>query len=243
MTLEESRPKFEMVGCRKSCEMIGNPERMNEMIDLIEQHIDDHPSLVFDACKSLIEFSCKNILEFTNNGFSSDWDLPKFARETTKVIRLTPIDYDGDAVASPIFTRISSGIVTIVQYIGELRSKEGLLAHGALGYSRQLSATHARFVASSTDALIELLIHSSRSYWINVDDDEGSYEDNSEFNDEFDGTATVLDDGEGYLEVSTPDGSTSLRYRKSDLLYRLDREQYLGLVKDYLPVSPDEDDI
>jgi hypothetical protein len=243
MTLEESRLKFEMTGCRKSCEIIGNPERMSEMIDLIEQHIDDHPSLVFDACKSLIEFSCKNILQFTNNGFGSDWDLPKFIRETTKAIRLTPTDYDGDAIASPIFIKISSGIATVVQYMGELRSKEGLLAHGALGYSRQLSTAHARFVAASTDALIELLVHSSRTYWTNIDTGEGSYDDNSEFNEEFDVTATVTDDGEGYLVVSTSDGSETLRYRKSDLLYRLDKEQYLGLVKDYNPVSSDEDDI
>lgn len=228
-----------MSGCRRSCELLGAPERMQEMIRVIEENLTACPSLVFDACKSLIEFTCKTILTNTNVGYESNWNLPKFIKSTTDAVRLTPDDYDGDAVAGPLFRNIASGISTAVQNIGELRSKEGLLAHGAVGYSRQLEDAHARFVAFSTDALVELLVYSSINYWTNVDIDP-NYDDNPDFNQLMDDSLEVLSD-QGFLDVVVPDGTKIVHMRSSDVLYKLDKEQYIELLKEHLSKEDDSE--
>ncbi|MDR6221198.1 abortive infection family protein [Deinococcus soli (ex Cha et al. 2016)] len=220
---------LEMNGCRRALTILNAPERMEQMICVIEDNIEERPSLVFDACKSIIEYTCKNILRYTNSGYDDNWDLPKFIRETAKSIRLTPENYEGDSVAGPIFQKIVQGLTTAVQNFGELRSKEGLLAHGAIGYSRQLEATHARFAAYSVDALIELLVYSSRNYWSNLEEDI-QYEDNNELNELIDQSFSVVDDEDGYFGMISPDGTEIFRLRKSDLLYKLDKDQYISLI-------------
>ena len=224
---------FSMVGCRKSCKILGDPERMDQMINVIEENIDTKPSLIFDGCKALIEYTCKTILRNTNSGYEDSWNLPKFIKETTKIVRLTPIGYEGDSIATPIFTNITSGLATVVQNFGELRSKEGLLAHGALGYAQQLQAIHARFAASSTDALIELLVFSSTEYWSNIE--VVGYDDNETLNQLIDDSLMVSDNGDGYIELLSSDGTELLKFKKSDLIYRLDKDQYINLLKEILP--------
>lgn len=226
-----------MVGCRRSCELLGSPERMLDMIRIIEENINPCPSIVFDACKSLIEYTCKIILANTNAGYENGWNLPKFIKSTTDAIRLTPNDYDGDNVAGPLFRNIASGIGTTVQHIGELRSKEGLLAHGAVGYSRQLEYSHARFVAISTDALVELLVFSSKNYWVNVEI-EPNYEENADFNQLMD-DSLIASGEDGFFDISVPDGTKIVRLKSSDVLYRLDKEQYIELLKEHLTAEED----
>lgn len=124
--------------------------------------------------------------------------------------------------------------------MGELRSKAGLISHGALDFKYELELAHSRYIVKSTDTIVEFLTFASRNFWTNFQE-EINYEDNSEFNDFMD-SATISEDVGEYISISNLNREEVVRVRRSEIIFRLDTPQYENLLKEHVSAGDGDSD-
>lgn len=80
--------------------------------------------------------------------------MQKLVKETLKAVDLVPDGYAGEAAS--LLTRISQGLTSTTQFLGELRNKEGGLGHGKVANAAQLGVIQAVFAARAADTVVHV---------------------------------------------------------------------------------------
>lgn len=151
----ESTQRLELSGCREVLREMGSPRHIADAIDRLEEAVYRTPNFSFDLAKALLESVCKTILVDRGITVDAAWELPKLLKETLSTLPLVPAEHTGKA--DDILKRITGNLQSVVQSLGELRNREGILGHGQSAYFQQLESVQAIFAARSAESVIHLL--------------------------------------------------------------------------------------
>ncbi len=148
-------PRLELTGCREVLREMGEPRLIADTIERLEEAVYRTPNLSFDLAKALLESICKTILVDRGVMVDGYWEMPRLIKETLTVLPLVPPEYTGKA--DDILKKVAGQLQAVVQSLGELRNKEGILGHGQSAYFQQLESVQAIFAARSAESVIHLL--------------------------------------------------------------------------------------
>lgn len=137
-----------------------NAEYVSQQINLMESLIEVAPHISIGLAKELIETCCKSIFQEREQKCSTDWDLGRLMKETTKLLKLTPSDIPNEAKAATSIKQILGSLSSVVQGIAEVRNEYGS-GHGKDGKFKGLQPRHAKLAvgAASTLAIYLLETH------------------------------------------------------------------------------------
>lgn len=107
---------------------------------------------------SLIETVCKHILEQKKVSLSSDMSLRSLLNETIKALKICP----EEKLLSEDIKKMSSGVISIAQGVGNLRSHFGS-AHGRGAKHVELDPSKARLVVNSSGVITTFLMETMLS--------------------------------------------------------------------------------
>ena len=218
MTSGSDTRLFQMLGAREACD--AGWQHIQQQINTLEEAVDANPGLAFDLAKTLLESVCKTVLEERKCIYDDRWDLPKLLKETLDRIRLVPEQIAAEERISNSLQKTVRGLQTVVQGICELRNTHGFASHGKGPTFHQLDRAHALLVARATDTIVNFLFRAYQNYSASTPQAPLTYEDNAKFNqyiDENNETVRIFD----------------LRYKPSEVLFRLDIQAYEDLLMQF----------
>jgi hypothetical protein len=134
----------------------GDRDYLVNQITRMESAIDRDPELAIGTAKELIETTCKSILVELGVQPERDWDLPRLARETGRLLRVTPDTVAPDAPAAESIRRVLGGLAGVVAGVAELRNQYGT-GHGRPSGAGGLRARHARLAVGAASTLAAFL--------------------------------------------------------------------------------------
>jgi hypothetical protein len=207
-----------MLGAREACG--GGWSHIEQQIVALEVAVDTNPCLAFDLAKTIFESACKAVLVERHCTYDDRWDLPRILKETIDQIRLVPRKVaDGEGISDNLRKTVG-GLQTAVQGICELRNTHGFASHGKGPSFRQLEPAHALLIARATDAIVSFLFWEYRRYSDSTPHVPLAYEDNAKFNE-------YVDENNDIVCIF------DLRYRPSEVLFRMDSQAYEELLMQF----------
>lgn len=212
---------FRMVGVRGILERAGGAIQIRQQVEAIEQDIYQRPALVFDLAKAMIETVCKTILEDLGVGCNNNYDCPRLLRETLTHLRLFPSGHEAPSEITESIRKTVNGLMTTVQGLCELRSREGMASHGRGAFERNLEPIQAVLAASSADTISSFLWNVYRAYSPVGQPDHLSYGDNPDFNEWID------------QSHESPVQILEMYFKQSEILFNPDRRAYLDILTEY----------
>lgn len=221
---------FLMDGARGILERAGGAIQIRQQVEAIEEAVHDRPAMVFDLAKALVETICKTILDELGVGYDNNFDAPKLLRETLIRLRLFPSGHESPSDVTESIKKTVNGLMTTVQGLCDLRTREGMASHGREAFSANLEPVQALLAASAADTVVGFLWNVHKSYSSVGRPERISYGDNPEFNEWMD------------LVHEPPVMIFELLYRHSEILFHLDRQAYGDALQEYISnPEPDED--
>lgn len=221
---------FQMAGARGILERTGGAIQIRQQVEAIEEAVHDRPAMVFDLAKALVETICKTILDEHGIGYDNNFDAPKLLRETLIRLQLFPSGHESPSDVTESIKKTVNGLMTTVQGLCDLRTREGMASHGREAFSANLEPVQATLAASAADTVAGFLWNVHKSYSSTGSPERLSYEDNLEFNDWVD-------------QIHEPPVMIfELPYKHSEILFHLDRQAYSDALQEHLvDLEPDED--
>lgn len=221
---------FQMAGARGILERAGGAIQIRQQVEAIEEAVHDRPAMVFDLAKALVETICKTILDELGVGYDNNFDAPKLLRETLIRLQLFPSGHESPSDVTESIKKTVNGLMTTVQGLCDLRTREGMASHGREAFSANLEPIQALLAASAADTVAGFLWNVHKSYSPTGRLERISYKDNPEFNDWVD-------------QIHEPPVMIfELPYKHSEILFHLDRQAYSDALQEYLAnPEPDED--
>jgi hypothetical protein len=218
---------FQMAGARGILELAGGAVQIRQQVEAIEEAVHDRPAMVFDLAKALVETICKTILDDLGIGYDNNFDAPKLLRETLIRLQLFPSGHETPSDVTESIKKTVNGLMTTVQGLCDLRTREGMASHGREAFSANLEPVQALLAASAADTVAGFLWNVHKSYSPTGKPERISYEDNPEFNDWVD-------------QIHEPAVMIfELPYKHSEILFQLDRQAYSDALQEHLsPVRP-----
>ena len=210
-----------MAGARAIIERAGGAIQIQQQVEAIEESINKAPALVFDLSKAFIETVCKTILSELGIAYDNDSDCPGLLRIVTTNLRLFPAGHTAPSEITDSIKKTINGLMTTVQGLCEIRSREGMASHGREAYASNLEPLQAILAASAADTVASFLWNVHKQY--TPEDKLGRihFEDNTEFNDWIDQLHEPA--------VKIFEGI----YQHSEILFQLDRNAYSDALQDY----------
>jgi len=213
---------FRMARARGILERAGGAIQISQQVKAIEEAVHDRPALVFDLAKALVESVCKTILHELDIGYDNNFDAPKLLRETLIRLRLFPSGHESPSDVTKSIKKTVSGLMTTVQGLCDLRTREGMASHGREAFSLNLEPVQALLAASAADVVVGFLWDVHKSYSPAGRPERTSYEDNPGFNKWVD-------------RVHEPPVMIfELPYKHSEILFQLDRQAYGDTLQEYI---------
>ena len=221
---------FQMAGARGILDRAGGAIQIRQQVEAIEEAVHDRPAMVFDLAKALVETICKTILDELGVEYDNNFDAPKLLRETLIRLQLFPSGHGSPSNVTESIKKTVNGLMTTVQGLCDLRTREGMVSHGRQAFSANLEPVQALLAASAADTVAGFLWNIHNSYSPTGTQERISYEDNPEFNDWVDQIHEL------------PVMIFELSYKHSDILFHLDRQAYSNSLQEHLAdPEPDED--
>lgn len=220
---------FQMAGARGILERAGGAIQIRQQVEAIEEAIHDRPAMVFDLAKALVETICKTILDELGVGYDNNFDAPKLLRETLIRLRLFPSGHESPSDVTDSIKKTVNGLMTTVQGLCDLRTREGMASHGREAFSANLEPVQALLAASAADTVAGFLWNVHKSYSPVGRPERLSYEDNSEFNEWVDQIH------EPFVMIF------ELPYKHSEILFHLDRQAYGDALQEHT-ANPEQDE-
>lgn len=216
-----SNMEFRMAGARGIIERAGGAVQIQHQVKAIEQAMYDTPALVFDLAKALVETVCKTILDELGVAYDNNFDTPKLLKETMSQLRLFPSGHASPSEVSESIKKTINGLMTTVQGLCELRTKEGMASHGREAFSASLEPVQAMLAANAADAIVGFLWDIHKSYSPTSQPERLSYGDNPEFNEWVD-------------QIHEPPVKIfELPYKYSEILFHIDRQAYCDELREF----------
>ena len=222
---------FQMSGARGILERAGGAIQIRQQVEAIEEAVHDRPAMVFDLAKALVETICKTILDELGVGYDNNFDAPKLLRETLIQLRLFPSGHESPSDLTDSIKKTVNGLMTTVQGLCDLRTREGMASHGREAFSSNLEPVQALLAASAADTVVGFLWNVHKSYSPAGRPERLLYEDNPEFNEWVDQIH------------ESPVMIFELPYKQSEILFHLDRQAYGDTLQEHIANSEqDEND-
>ena len=222
---------FQMAGARGILERAGGAIQIRQQVEAIEEAVHDRPAMVFDLAKALVETICKTILDELGVGYDNNFDAPKLLRETLIRLQLFPSGHESPSDVTESIKKTVNGLMTTVQGLCDLRTREGMASHGREAFSANLEPVQALLAASAADTVAGFLWNVHKSYSPAGRPERISYGDNPEFNDWVD-------------QIHEPPVMIfELPYKHSEILFHLDRQAYGDALQDHLANPEPEEDV
>lgn len=149
-------------------------------VEVIEQNVQDNPSLCVEMCKSLIEGICKTILTNKNISFASSISFAGLVQQTITSTLNTDEPYRDDVID---LARRTSGVA---DRLGQIRSSAGFASHGMDVLNPHLTDTLSLFACKITDALGGFILRCYNNNRVINADHRIHYDDCKPFNEYFD---------------------------------------------------------
>ena len=220
---------FQMAGARGILERAGGAVQIRQQVEAIEEAVYDRPAMVFDLAKALVETISKTILDELGVGYDNNFDAPRLLRETLIRLQLFPSGHESPSDVTESIKKTVNGLMTTVQGLCDLRTREGMASHGREAFSANLEPVQALLAASAADTVAGFLWNVYKSYSPTGWPERISYEDNPEFNDWVD-------------QIHEPPVMIfELPYNHSEILFHLDRQAYSDALQEHL-ANPDPDE-
>lgn len=219
---------FRMAGARAIMERAGGAIQIQQQVEAIEESIIKAPALVFDLSKALIETVCKTILSELGIAYDNDDNCPGLLKSVTTNLRLFPAGHDAPADITESIRKTINGLMTTVQGLCEIRSREGMASHGREAYAPNLEPLQAILAANAADTVASFLWNVHKQYTPEDKLGRMRFDDNSEFNewiDQLHEPAVRIFEG---------------IYQHSEILFHLDRNAYSDALQDFLTDKPAE---
>ena len=221
---------FQMAGARGILERAGGAIQIRQQVEGIEKAVHDQPAMVFDLAKALVETICKTILDELGVGYGNNFDAPKLLRETLSRLQLFPSGHGSPSDVTESIKKTANGLMTTVQGLCNLRTREGMVSHGREAFSVNLEPVQALLAASAADTVAGFLWNVHKSYSPTEKPERLSYEDNPEFNEWLD------------QMYEPPVMILDLPYKHSEILFHLDRQAYSDALQEHSAnPEPNED--
>lgn len=212
-TRNDGAENFRMYGARTILEDSQKAIQIRHQVDAIEEAVRKSPPLVFDLAKGLVETVCKTILNDLSVPIGAAPDLPELFGKCLNTVRLFPSGYHDPKGVTGRLRKLANGLRTIVQGLCELRSSDGVAAHGRDAYEPVLSGPQAILAASAADSVVAFLWNCHRRFDEPPSYKRGRFEDFAQFND-------FLDDCHELIQI------LSYSYAPSEVLFAVDKEAY-----------------
>lgn len=129
---------------------------LRRQVDRIQHSVDADPRLAIGTSKELVETVAKTILEERGVPHDPNWNLVRLVTEARRLLQLLPEDIGDDAEGADRFRALLGNLGTVVQNLGEIRTKFGT-GHGPAPSQKGLQPRHARLVAGSACTLAVFL--------------------------------------------------------------------------------------
>lgn len=158
-------PAFIMDGAREVLSLIGSAPQFKLQVETLEQSIESNPALAIDLAKALVETVCRTIMN--DRGVKTEENNPSLGNllnATLKSVHLVNTYRDDEAEVTKHLRKMSKGMITAFQGLGELRNSQGFASHGPDGYMEALDPIQALFAARSADAIVHFLFRAHKSY-------------------------------------------------------------------------------
>jgi len=184
----------------------------------IESFIESDMILAIENSKALIETVCKTILTEQGEDFEEIGSLNSLMRKTLLTLRILNANQ---------ISRFSSGMITVIQNIGELRNRYGDTSHGRniteIGL-KKFESISSQFLISAVECIACFLIeYYEHEFPKKIKKSEIQYfdEDNKHFNDHLDDIYEIIAFGD-YV------------FLPSEILFHLDQTAYMTEKQKYL---------
>ena len=221
---------FQMAGARRILERAGGAIQILQQVEAIEESVHDRPAMVFDLAKALVETICKTILDELGVGYDNNFNAPKLLKETLNRLQLFPSEHESPSEVTKSIKITVNGLMTTVQGLCDLRTREGMVSHGREAYSANLEPVQALLAASAADTVVGFLWNVHKSYSPTERPERLSYDDNSEFNDWVD-------------QIHEPPVMIfELPYKHSEILFHLDCQAYSDALQEHFANPEPEED-
>ena len=240
--LDEIAPAF-----RAACERWPDAQSLQQHYRDLARAWEEEGSSVIELTKSFLESVCWTVLIELNG------PKPETSTPTTKELlsyALSALGLRNQRGVGPL-GKVISGHNKLVEGLNELRNQDGGVAHGKDGFLDAISSRHARVYLLSSDSVIALILSAYDGKEPNLLTTREPPDRFQHLNERIDaGTAidAEVDEEEGVLVVrilagtQTPDEAIELRVPPSELLYHLDRQAYLSVLRalqEMLPAKPE----
>lgn len=219
---------FQMPGARRILEVSPTATGIERLVEAVERAVVEDPWQVFDLSKSLIETVCKTILEDRGQTPDSKMNCQQLVAATAGVIPLAPTDHTDKAAIQDSSRKMIGGMNSMIQGLCEIRNRESSASHGRDAYMDGLGQLHAEGVARTTDSLISFLYLAHKETSKSSPGHRIHFEDHTDFNEH-------IDDLNEMIRIF------DLKYRPSDVLFRLDIEAYRDKHEMYMIAVADEE--
>jgi hypothetical protein len=220
---------FQMAGARGILERAGGAIQIRHQVEAIEEAVHDRPAMVFDLAKALVETICKTILDELGVDYDNNFDAPKLLRETLIRLQLFPSGHESPSDVNESIKKTVNGLMTTVQGLCDLRTREGMASHGREAFSANLETVQALLAASAADTVAGFLWNVHKSYSPAGRPERLSYEDNPKFNEWMD-------------QIHEPPVMIfEFPYKHSEILFHLDCQAYGDALQEHM-ANPEKDE-
>jgi len=124
-------------------------EYIKNQVDIMLSSINDNPADAIGKAKELLESCCKTILDGEDIIIENNWNVQRLAKETAKVLKLTPNDVDDHKKARDTIKQILGSLSAISSGIAELRNSYGS-GHGKKSKFKGLTSRHANLAVGAS---------------------------------------------------------------------------------------------
>lgn len=217
--------EFVMHGARAA--MADGLVHIEEQVKGIERAVAENPGLAFDLARIVVESTCRTILTERKRAFARDDDLPKLFKTVTTLLPILPAAASAEATAQKSLKQTLNGLHTALQGVCELRNSCGFASHGADGPRPAMEGVQALLAAQAADTIVGFLHRIHRQDQSHTSVVALRYEDNRTFNE-------FVDDEHDEVMIF------GLKYRPSEVLFRVDLEAYRDALAGYEPPMVEE---
>lgn len=202
---------FVMHGARDA--LAAGLAHIGQHVRTIEQAVLEHPALVFDLARTLIETVCRTILAERSIAYSEDDGLPKLFRTASAHVPFLPPTASDETTVRKGLDQTLSGLSTAIQGICELRNQCGFASHGSEKPRPTMESVQALMAAGAADTIVGFLYRVHRQDRMPPPSPRALYDDNPAFND-------FVDETHGMIRIF------EVELRPSEVLFQVERESY-----------------
>lgn len=221
-TQEDAQATFLLPATRAALQTAPSLQRIQQLVDAVEQIPDSNPELVFDLCRALIESVCKTVLNDLGEPLPPQPNAEKMISALLKRLHIFLDPKSVEAGSKQAVGDTVHGINKFVNGIGTYRRLFGVASHGRDGYDARVDTSHAILVVGVTDALVSFIFATHKRLHGQEEWQRAQFGDHEDFD-------QYLDDEHDPSPIPVFEDE----YRPSQVLFAMNRSGYIKRLNDW----------